>query len=63
MMEANTMELTFLRSLFTVLVFVTFIGIWIWAWSSKRKQAFDEAARLPFVEPELPVQEKELRHE
>ena len=57
------MELTFLRSLFTVLVFVTFIGVWIWAWSDKRKQAFDEAANLPFVEPELPAQEKESRHE
>ncbi len=57
------MDLIFLRSLFTVLVFVTFIGIWIWAWSSKRKSSFDEAARLPFVEPEAPVQEKESIHE
>ena len=44
------MDLVFLRSLFTVLVFVTFIGVWIWAWSSKRKQAFDEAANLPFAD-------------
>lgn len=57
------MELIFLRSLFTVLIFAAFIGIWIWAWSAKRKTAFDEAANLPFVEPELPVQEKELNHE
>ena len=26
---------------------VLFIGAWIWAWSPIRKQAFDEAARLP----------------
>lgn len=57
------MELVFLRSLFTVLVFVTFIGIWIWAWSGKRKQAFDEAANLPFAEPDLPVRNKESDHE
>ncbi|MBI5462808.1 MAG: cbb3-type cytochrome c oxidase subunit 3 [Gammaproteobacteria bacterium] len=44
------MDLTTLRSIFTVLVFATFIGVWIWAWSSKRKQAFDEAANLPFIE-------------
>jgi cytochrome c oxidase cbb3-type subunit IV len=44
------MDLVTLRSIFTVLVFVAFIGVWIWAWSSKRKQAFDEAANLPFVE-------------
>ncbi len=57
------MDLVFLRSLFTVLVFVTFIGVWIWAWSSKRKQAFDEAANLPFLEPDVPVQKKEPNHE
>jgi len=39
-----------IRAFFTVLVFACFIGVWIWAWSDKRKQAFDEAARLPFVE-------------
>lgn len=44
------MDLVTLRSIFTVLIFVAFIGVWIWAWSSKRKQAFDEAANLPFVE-------------
>jgi cytochrome c oxidase cbb3-type subunit IV len=44
------MELVTLRSIFTVLVFAAFIGVWIWAWSGKRKKAFDEAANLPFVE-------------
>lgn len=41
-----------LRSIVTVLAFLTFIGIVLWAWSGKRKQAFDEAARLPFSEDE-----------
>ena len=36
----------FLHSIWTVLVFVLFVGIVIWAYSSKRKGAFDEAARL-----------------
>jgi cytochrome c oxidase cbb3-type subunit 4 len=60
------MELVTLRSIFTVLVFVTFIGIWIWAWSSKRKKAFDEAANLPFVEDGIPAQagsQKDKNHE
>jgi len=26
---------------------VVFIGIIVWAWSGKRKKAFDEAARIP----------------
>lgn len=60
------MDLVTLRSIFTVLVFVTFIGVWIWAWSSKRKQAFDEAANLPFVEDGNPARtgsQKEKNHE
>ena len=60
------MDLTTLRSITTVLVFVTFIGVWIWAWSSKRKKAFDEAANLPFVEDDIPANagsKKEKNHE
>jgi cytochrome c oxidase cbb3-type subunit 4 len=34
----------------TVLLLVTFIGIVLWAYSSQRKQDFDEAAHLPFDE-------------
>jgi cytochrome c oxidase cbb3-type subunit 4 len=41
------MDINDLRTIFTLLVFSAFIGIVIWAYSSKRKQAFDEAARLP----------------
>ncbi len=29
-----------------------FIGIWVWSWSGRRKAAFDEAARLPFIDDE-----------
>ena len=41
-----------LRSAVTVLAFVAFIGIVLWAYSRRRKQAFDEAAQLPFTEDE-----------
>jgi len=27
---------------------VLFIGICVWAWSSRRKSSFDRAAQLPF---------------
>jgi len=37
---------TVIHSYWTVVLFATFIGIWAWAWSDKRKKAFDEAARL-----------------
>ncbi len=36
------------HSWFTVVLLVLFIGITVWAFSSRRKKDFDEAARLPF---------------
>jgi len=43
------MDINDLRTIITVAAFVTFIGIVLWAYSGKRKAAFDEAARLPFA--------------
>ena len=42
------MTFTFIQSIWTIVVMITFLGIVGWAFSSKRKAAFDEAARLPF---------------
>jgi cytochrome c oxidase cbb3-type subunit 4 len=42
------MDLNDVRSAITLLSFVMFIGLVAWAWSSRRRKAFDEAARLPF---------------
>jgi len=41
-----------IRSAITVVMFLVFLGIVVWAYGSKRKSAFDEAARLPFEEDE-----------
>ncbi len=47
------MDINFVRSVLTVVLLGVFIGIVLWAWSGKRKQAFDAAAQLPFDdEPE-----------
>jgi cytochrome c oxidase cbb3-type subunit 4 len=35
-----------MHSIWTVIVFIVFIGIVLWAFSSRRKKDFDEAARL-----------------
>jgi len=35
------------QGIVVVLLMGGFIGLWIWAWSSKRKADFDEAASLP----------------
>jgi cytochrome c oxidase cbb3-type subunit 4 len=47
-------DFTLIQSVWSIVIFVTFIGIVLWAYSSKRKAAFDEAARLPF-DDEVPV--------
>ncbi len=39
-----------LRGLGTVVVFIAFIGVVFWAYNSKRKSGFDEAANLPFAD-------------
>ncbi len=39
-----------LRSIVTLLGFVAFIGIVVWAWSGARHKRFAEAARIPFDE-------------
>lgn len=47
------MDIEFLRSLATVLAAVALAGISFWAFGSKRKAGFDEAAQLPFADDEL----------
>ena len=42
------MDVNTLRSLTTVISFVVFLGIMVWAWSARRKSDFEEAANLPF---------------
>ena len=41
-----------LASVFTVISFVLFIGIVLWAYSSHRKKAFEAAANAPFALPD-----------
>ena len=40
------MDVSFLLSLWTVIAFVIFVGIFIWAWSGARKNDFEKAARM-----------------
>lgn len=49
------MDLNDARSVLTVLSFVCFIGISLWAFSGRARKDFDEAALLPFGEDDLPA--------
>ena len=42
------MDINLLRRIVTVVAFVVFIGIVVWAWSGRNRSRFEEAARLPF---------------
>ncbi|MDP1535736.1 MAG: cbb3-type cytochrome c oxidase subunit 3 [Burkholderiales bacterium] len=41
------MDINLIRSLITLVLFVVFIGIVVWAWSKGRRADFEAAARLP----------------
>lgn len=47
------MDVTLFRSLITLLCFIAFIGIVFWAYSSKQRERFDEAANLPFADDDM----------
>lgn len=47
------MDINDLRGLSTAFLMFAFIGLCFWAYSRKRKKAFDEAANLPFADEEM----------
>ena len=49
-----TMDLNDLRTLITTLSFAVFVGIVYWAYGSRQRSRFDEAAQLPFADEDLP---------
>ncbi len=44
------MDINTLRGLATVLAMIAFLSMFLWAYSSKRKKDFEEAACLPFAD-------------
>jgi cytochrome c oxidase cbb3-type subunit 4 len=46
------MDINDMRVIVMLLGLVLFLAIWAWSWSSRRREAFDEAARLPFADDE-----------
>ena len=46
------MDINTLRSIATVLAFIAFMAIIVWAFSKNSKRGFEEAANLPFADDE-----------
>jgi cytochrome c oxidase cbb3-type subunit IV len=44
------MDVNDMRVVVMLLGLVLFLAIWAWTWSSRRRGAFEEAARLPFLD-------------
>ncbi|CAD5108176.1 cbb3-type cytochrome oxidase subunit 3 [Zestomonas carbonaria] len=44
------MDIGTIRGLGTLVIFIAFIGLALWAFSSRRKKDFDEATLLPFAD-------------
>lgn len=42
------LDVNTLRSLFTVVSFISFVGVVVWAFSRKNSAEFQQAANLPF---------------
>jgi len=47
------MDVNLIRTLITVLCFLAFIGIVVWAYSGKQRARFEEAANLPFEDEDM----------
>jgi len=45
------LDFNLISSVVTVMWFLAFIALCLWAWSGRRRKDFAAAARLPFDEP------------
>ncbi|MCP1315352.1 MULTISPECIES: cbb3-type cytochrome c oxidase subunit 3 [unclassified Halomonas] len=48
-----------LRGVITLILLLAFLGIVVWAYSRRRREAFDEAANLPFADDERDARQDE----
>lgn len=50
-----------LAGVITVILMLTFVGIWIWAWNARHERVFDRLARLPLEGDAVGNDEKDDR--
>jgi len=49
-MSFSGLDLDLVRGILMVVLIIAFLGMWVWAWSGKRKQVFHDASMLPLEE-------------
>ncbi len=47
---AADMDINIFRGIIIVMLITGFLGMWVWAWSRKRKTVFHELSMLPLEE-------------
>jgi len=52
------MDMNDVRGITTLVIMIAFVSVCIWAYSSKQKKRFDEAANLPFADDEADNKEQ-----
>ena len=58
-MNPESIDINLIRGAVLVLLILGFLGIWAWAWSRNRKDAFDAASMLPLEEDDGTVPHNE----
>jgi cytochrome c oxidase cbb3-type subunit 4 len=57
------MEINTIRGALTIILIIAFMGLVVWAWSSKRKETFDKLSQMPLEEDDGQVSENNSRSE
>lgn len=47
-----------ISGILTVILMLTFLGLWAWAWSRRRRADFSEAANIPLEDDSRPFPEE-----
>lgn len=47
------MDLGIIRGTGTLILFLSFVALCVWAWSPAQRRRFEEAARVPFLDDDL----------
>ncbi len=56
------MDASILQSVWTVIAFVIFVVVVLWAWSGRRKKDFDKAARMALDDDKAVSKEQQRDH-
>ena len=57
------MDINTIRGVLTIVLMIAFLGLVVWAWSSKRKETFDKLSQMPLEEDDGQVPENKSRSE